>query len=459
MKLQELQQKINQGDYSDFSGLGKGKEYIHPSQVATLLTGQPEATALNVFLAMPAAVQVELFPYLDIQLQKKILRQISKIKAAYILNQLSSDDRMMFYSSLKGIELSALLGLLDDKKKDEVQDMLGYPVESVARHINTDVTTVRQDMTITQAILHLRRHQKDSEAANVVYVVDQAGRLVDDVPVRRLVLNEPEKAIAQILDGFCPSLHIADKKEDAVTKFKEYDRSVLPVINSESILLGVITVDDVLDIAEERDTREIQRFGGVESLEFPYVRTSFFSLTRKRAKWLVLLFLGEMLTATAMGHFEAEISQAVVLALFIPLIISSGGNSGSQAATLIIRAIALQEIRLKDWWYVLRRELLSGLALGLALGTIGFLRITVWHQLHWYDYGPHWLLLAFTIFVSLTCIVMWGTLSGSMVPLLLKRFGLDPAASSAPFVATLVDVTGLVIYFTIAAVILKGTLL
>jgi len=261
------------------------------------------------------------------------------------------------------------------------------------------------------------------------------------------------------MDNSFISLNVNDSSDFAVQMFKQYDRVALPVINNEGIIVGVVTVDDVLDVAERRDTAEIQRFGGVEELDYPYVKTPLFSLVMKRAGWLIILFLGEMLTATAMGYFDQEISKAVVLALFIPLIISSGGNSGSQAATLIIRAMALKELSLRDWWYVMKREMLSGLSLGIVLGSIGLLRITIWQALHWYDYGPHWWLVAITIFFSLIGIVMWGTLSGSMIPIILKRFKLDPAASSAPFVATLVDVTGLVIYFSIAAIILRGTLL
>jgi magnesium transporter len=289
--------------------------------------------------------------------------------------------------------------------------------------------------------------------------VDSDGKLIDDIPVRRFVLNDQDKKVADILDGFCVTLKMADTKEDAVAKFKEYDRVVLPVTNAENVLLGVLTVDDVLDAAEQRDTKEIQNFGGVESLDYPYVQTGFFALIKKRATWLIVLFVGEMLTATAMGYFDAEISKAVVLALFVPLIISSGGNSGSQAATLVIRAMALKELAIRDWWFVMRREILSGLTLGFILGTIGFIRIAVWQNFHLYNYGEHWFLLAITIFFSLIGIVMWGTLSGSMIPIVLKKCKLDPATSSAPLVATLVDVTGLVIYFSIAAIILKGTLL
>ena len=357
------------------------------------------------------------------------------------------------------MERSTWLALLNEKNKDAVHDILGYPENSVARLINTDFATIVPEITIAEANEYLRKNHKDSEAANVIYVVDKEGKLVDDIPVRRFVLNDPEKKVADILDGFCVSLKMTDTKEDAVAKFKEYDRIVLPVTNADNLLLGVLTVDDVLDVAEQRDTKEIQNFGGVEGLDYPYVKTAFFSLIKKRATWLIVLFVGEMLTATAMGYFDAEISKAVVLALFVPLIISSGGNCGSQAATLIIRAMALKELTVKDWWFVMRREILSGLTLGFILGTIGFVRITIWQNLHFYDYGQHWFLLALTIFFSLIGIVMWGTLSGSMIPIVLKRCKLDPATSSAPLVATLVDVTGLVIYFSIAAIILKGTIL
>ena len=357
------------------------------------------------------------------------------------------------------MELSNFLEILNDSNRTSLHKALGYSDKSVARIINTEFATIESGMTITSAMEHLRKNHKDTETANVIYVVDKDGRLIDDIPVRRFVLNDPQKKVEDILDGYCTSLKITDSKEDAVQKFKEYDRVVLPVINDDNILLGVVTIDDVMDVQEQRDTAEIQKFGGIEELDYPYVKTPFFSLLKKRAGWLIVLFLGEMLTATAMGYFDGEIQKAVVLALFVPLIISSGGNSGSQAATLIIRAMALKELTLKDWWYVMRREILSGLSLGVLLGAIGFIRISVWQNFHWYNYGIHWLLIAITIFFSLIGIVMWGTLSGSMVPMILKKCGVDPATSSAPFVATLVDVTGLVIYFSIAAIFLKGTLL
>jgi magnesium transporter len=452
MNLKEISKKIVSGDFSSLLSFGLGNKNVHPSEIAKMLTSVPTDTALKAFQSLPAHSQTKAFPYLDVLLQKKIINVATKARAASILNDLSSDDRIAFYSSLKGMERSVHLELLNEKNRDAVHTILGYPENSVARLINTDFATIEKEITIEKAIEHLRKNHKDTEAANVIYVVDKEGKLIDDIPVRRFILNDPHKKVADILDGFCVTLKMTDSKEDAVAKFKEYDRIVLPVTNADNILLGVLTVDDVLDAAEQRDTKEIQNFGGVEGLDYPYVKTSFFSLIKKRATWLIVLFVGEMLTATAMGYFDAEISKAVVLALFVPLIISSGGNSGSQAATLIIRAMALKELTIKNWWFVMRREILSGLTLGFILGTIGFVRIAIWQNLHLF-------LLALTIFFSLIGIVMWGTLSGSMIPILLKRFKLDPATSSAPLVATLVDVTGLVIYFTIAALLLKGTLL
>ncbi|MDN3655236.1 magnesium transporter [Ferruginibacter paludis] len=459
LNLKEISKKIIKGDFSSLLHFGVNSKSVHPAEVAKMLSSVPDDNAVQAFRSLPTSTQTMVFPYLDNLLQKKIVHKLTTSRASFILNQLISDDRIAFYSSLKGVERSAFLALLNDKNRDAVHDILGYPENSVARLINTDFATIVPEITIDEARNYLRKNHQDTEAANVIYVVDKEGKLVDDIPVRRFVLNDPEKKVSEILDGFCVSLKMTDTKEDAVAKFKEYDRVVLPVTNADNVLLGVLTVDDVLDVAEQRDTKEIQNFGGVEGLDYPYVKTAFFSLIRKRATWLIILFVGEMLTATAMGYFDQEISKAVVLALFVPLIISSGGNCGSQAATLIIRAMALKELTAKDWWFVMRREILSGLTLGFILGTIGFIRITVWQNLHLYNYGAHWFLLALTIFFSLIGIVMWGTLSGSMIPILLKRFRLDPATSSAPLVATLVDVTGLVIYFTIAAVILKGTIL
>ena len=454
-----IKEKIIAGDFSGLINSETKRALLHPSEVAKLFSSIPESKAIEGINKFSSSQQLSLFPYLDLRLQKHFIHNSNHESSSYILNNLTSNDRTIFYTNLKGVELSFFLEFLNAENKAYLFELLKYPANSVARIINTDFVTIDRGMNVEEARNHLLKYHKDTETANVIYIVDKEGKLIDDVPVRRLILNGPSTKIEDILDGYCTSLKINDSKGSAIQKFKEYDRVVLPVTNDENILLGVVTIDDVMDVAEQRETAEIQKFGGIEELDYPYVKTSFFSLLKKRAGWLIILFLGEMLTATAMGYFDKEISKAVVLALFVPLIISSGGNSGSQAATLIIRAMALKELTFKDWWYVIRRELLSGLSLGIILGTIGFIRISIWQHFHWYDYGPYWLLVASTIFLSLIGIVMWGTLTGSMIPMILKRLKIDPATSSAPFVATLVDVTGLVIYFSIAALLLKGTLL
>jgi cation transporter-like permease len=288
--------------------------------------------------------------------------------------------------------------------------------------------------------------------------VDNKGRFVDFVRLRNIVVVPLQTHISDLLGHQQLFLRATDDEETAVAAFKKYDVTMLPVVDSNDVLVGVVTVDDVLDVAERAATEDIQKLGGMEALDAPYLKIDILGMVRKRAPWLVILFLSEMLTSTAMTFFQDEISKAVVLVLFLPLIMSSGGNSGSQATSLIIRAIALGEVTLGHWWRVMRREIVSGFLLGLILGVIGFVRITAWH-FAFHSYGPHWWLVGFTILFSLMGVVLWGTLSGSMLPFLLKRLGLDPAASSAPFVATLVDVTGIVIYFHVALWTLSGTLL
>jgi magnesium transporter len=303
----------------------------------------------------------------------------------------------------------------------------------------------------------VRSHGKDSETLNVLYVVDDDHRLIDDIRIRNVLLSPLHLHVRDVMDGQFIALNATDAKKGAVEVFRKYDRTALPVIDGRGTLVGIVTIDDVLDVAEEEATRELQKFGGLEALDEPYAATPLLSMVRKRASWLVILFLGEMLTATAMGYYEHQIAVAPVLALFVPLIISSGGNSGSQAATLIIRALALGEVKLPDFWHVFGREIASGLMLGSILATIGFLRIVLWAQFTTL-YGPHWLLIALTVAFSLVGVVMWGTISGALLPFILKRIGLDPATSSAPFVATLVDVTGLIIYFNVAYLLLHGYL-
>lgn len=435
------------------------EEQIYPSDIASILNSIPLDNAISTFSTFALPKKLRIFPFLERFNQKDFFHSLPAGQKSILLNSLVSTDRISFLSSLKDLEFTTVAKFLNEKNFKESERLLTYPKDSVLRLINTDFITLNSSMSIEEAIRYLQEHQPDNENANVVYVVDERGKLVDDMPIRKLILYPDSRQLHEIMDYNCIALGVNDTTGDAADTFKKYDRVSLPVVGPDGAIIGIVTVDDVMDATEEEDTRDMQMFGGMESLEFPYVKTPLLQLVQKRAGWLVILFLSEMLTATAMGYFEGEIAKAVVLALFVPLVISSGGNSGSQAATLIIRAMAVRELTVRDWWYVMRREIQSGILLGLTLGLLGFARISIWQYLGWYNYGEHWLLMALTVLFSLIGIVLWGTFSGSMIPIILKRVKLDPATSSAPFVATLVDVTGLVIYFSIAAVILRGTLL
>jgi magnesium transporter len=318
---------------------------------------------------------------------------------------------------------------------------------------------VREDWTVKEVLDYVREHGQDSETLNFIYVVDERGKLIDDLRIRNFLLRPLDTRVDEIMDRSYVHLTVNQTQEEALQIFRKYDRAALAVVDSNGALVGIVTQDDMLDVAEELATEDIQKIGGMEALDEPYTTIPLLRMVKKRATWLIILFLGEMLTATAMQGYNGEIEKAAILAMFLPLIISSGGNSGSQATTLVIRAMALGELRLRDWFRVVRKELLSGLSLGLILGAIGFVRIALWQYLRIFDYGRYHWLVGFTVGAALVGVVLWGTLSGAMLPFLLRRFGLDPATSSAPFVATLVDVTGLVIYFNVALFILRGTLL
>src|SRR5204862_3426342 len=306
---------------------------------------------------------------------------------------------------------------------------------------------------------YVRAHGQDSETLNFIYVVDERGKLIDDLRIRNFLLRPLDTRVDEIMDRSYVHLTVNQTQQEALQIFRKYDRAALPVVDSNGVLVGIVTSDDMLDVAEEEATEDIQKLGGMEALDEPYTTIPLLRMVKKRATWLILLFLGEMLTATAMQGYNSEIERAAILAMFLPLIISSGGNSGSQATTLVIRAMALGELRLRDWFSVVRKELVSGFSLGLILGTIGFFRISLWQYLHIFDYGKYHWLVAITVGIALIGVVLWGTISGAMLPFLLRRCRLDPATSSAPFVATLVDVTGLIIYFNVALFILRGTLL
>ena len=429
-----------------------------PADLAELIADLGVEEQVVVFRLLPQVVAADVFEYLDREAQKSLLQAMGKEDVVKIVNEMSPDDRTALLEELPPTAVTGLLQLLSPDELKIAKNLLGYPERSVGRLMTVDYIAVRDDWTVNQVLDHIRQNGADRETLNVVYVVDDQGKLIDDIRIREFLLRPLEKKVSEIRDQNFVALKVTDSEKDAVEVFKKYDRTVLPVVDSEGRLVGIVTVDDVLDVLEQETTEDIQKLGGSEALEEPYLSVSLPQLIRKRAPWLIILFLSEMLTTTAMSFFEDEIAKAVVLALFLPLIISSGGNSGSQATTLIIRAMALGEVTLGYWWQVMRREAICGFFLGIILGTIGFLRITFWHYA-FHAYGPHWALIATTIFFSLIGVVLWGTLSGSMLPFVLRSFKLDPASSSAPFVATLVDVTGLIIYFTVAFWVLSGSLL
>jgi magnesium transporter len=437
--------------------LGDYLDALNISDVEHLIDELPQH-AVKFIDSLSVKRAVNVFRILDFPTQEKIIKKLPGTKLAQLINLLPPDDRTALFSELKGDAVKALIILLPAKDRVEALSLLGYKEDSVGRLMTPDYIAVKKDWTVKRVLEHIRKYGKDSETIDVIYVIDEKGVLLDDIRIREILLANPEVPIFELTDNRSIALKANDPQEEAINTFRMNNRVALPVTDDNDVLLGIVTVDDILWIANEEYTEDMHKVGGTQALDEPYMDMPIFGLFKRRIGWLVVLFLGEMLTATAMAHFEADIAKAVVLAMFVPLIISSGGNSGSQASTLIIQAMALGEITIGDWWRVMRRELISGLMLGIVLGTIGFLRIFAW-TLFSDLYGPHWALLGVTVGVALVGVVLWGSLAGSMLPLLLKKLGADPATSSAPFVATLVDVTGLIIYFSVAVMFLEGVLL
>ncbi len=450
----------------NFTALRELFSEMPPADVAEIILDLPEDERVIIFRILPHDLAADVFEYLDIDpdAQQQLLRAMAHEQVVSILNEMSPDDRTALLEEMPSAAARQLIRLLTPEERHVAQALLGYPEGSVGRLMTPDLISVGADWTVRDVLDYVREHGQDSETINVIYVVDHRGKLIDDIRIREFLLRPLDTRVSDLMDENFTALNVTDSQEEALNVFRKYDRSALPVVDSNGVLVGLVTTDDMLDVAEEEATEDIQKFGGMEALDEPYMRIPLWRMVRKRAGWLVILFLGEMLTATAMSSYQDEIAKAVVLALFLPLIISSGGNSGSQASTLIIRAMALGEVTLRDWWRVASRELQAGLSLGLILGTIGAVRVAIWSVVgekyfHREIYGPHWPLIAITVGVALVGVVLWGSLSGSMLPFVLRRVGADPATSSAPFVATLVDVTGLMIYFTIALFILRGAML
>ncbi|KWV54381.1 magnesium transporter [Bradyrhizobium macuxiense] len=430
-------------------------------EIVEALNAQEPADAARMLRSLPAEKAVEVLDLPGLDNTCEIIAELPTDTAVALLSGVSDDRAADIFKELIEPLRTTLLNRLNPDTRATISALLAYPERSAGSIMTTEFVSVPSTWTIAEVLHHIRMVERTRETVYSIFVVDPIKKtLIQAVSLRRLISADPHAGVLSAAPARRPLMISpeADRME-AARLISRYDLLAVAVVDGPGHILGIVTVDDVIDTIVEESTEDAQKFGGMEALDEPYLRISFLEMIKKRGGWLCALFLSEMLTASAMQTFQNELEKAIVLTLFIPLIMSSGGNSGSQATSLLIRALALHELRLRDWWRVALRELPTGIALGAILGVIGIARITVWQTLGFFDYGPHWELVAVTVGMALIGIVTFGSLAGSMLPFVLKRIGFDPASASAPFVATLVDVTGLVIYFGVAAVILRGTLL
>lgn len=443
---------------NNISELTEYLDSLNISEVESLIDEIPEYEA-QIIDAMSLNRAISVFIILDSPTQHRVLANLPKNKVKQIFIGLQPDDRTSFLADIEDTEiLHQLVALLSPEDRKEAFTLLSYPEDSIGRLMTPDFLAISRHFTVGEALEYIRMHGKDSETIDVIYIIDDKGVLLDDLRIKQILVSELDTKIESLMDERLIYLNAFSPVEEGIQVFKMNNRVALPVIDSQGILLGIVTIDDMLWVADEEYSEDMQKMGGTAVLDEPYLELPIPQLVKKRAGWLVVLFLGELLTASVMQHYEHQLAQYIVLALFLPLMISSGGNSGSQASTLIIQAMATGEVKLRHWWKVFRREIISGLSLGIILGIVGFIRIFVWHLLFPNGYGEHWISVGFTVSLALVGIVLWGSLVGSMLPFILKRLKQDPATSSAPFVATIVDVTGLIIYLSIAGLIFGSML-
>lgn len=434
-------------------------EEVPAVDVAELLEELEPEVAIVIFRLIKKVKAADVFSYLSTAKGIELLEVFSREQLSDVMNNLEPDERVALMEELPGDLTQKLFNSMDPQNIAQVRMLLGYPAESVGRLMTTNYVKIRKDWTVEKSFDHIRKYGRTAETVNVIYVVDEDEKLIDDLRITQIIVSDADAKISDIMDSSFEALSAFDDQEDAVRMLSKYDRIALPVVDSGGILVGIVTVDDILDVAEEETTEDMHLMAGMVALNKTYSETTMGDMVGKRIGWLVILFLGQMLTVTAMASFEGALATAAVLALFIPMIISSGGNSGSQAATLIIRAISTDDISLSDWFKVFKKEFMSGLLLGAIIGVLGTIVITFWMVLRGEPFTLAVGLQALTVGLSLLCVVMFGNMSGSMLPFLMSKLGLDPAVTSAPFVATLVDVTGIIIYFSIAVALLRGVVL
>jgi magnesium transporter len=451
----ELHQLIEQRNFTE---LRNALCEFAPADIAEILGDLDPEDCAVMLRVLPNHLAADVLEHIEVEDLENLLRALGNEDVARILNEMEPDDRTAILEELPAKATQRLLNMLSPDERRVAVTLLGYPEGSIARRMTPEYVMVKEDWTVDHVLQHLRQIGKKLESFNQLFVVEPGGRLVGVIRLRSILVSTGTTPVSELIEPQTLSLHAYDPQEEAVAMFRKYDRTTLPVLDSVERLVGVVTVDDVLDISEEEATEDMQKMGGMQALDASYMQTGLIAMIRKRVGWLILLFLGQMLTASAMGHYEDELATALVLALFIPLIISSGGNSGSQASTLIIRALAMRDVTLSDWARVFRRELVSGLVLGLILAGIGFARI-VFSPNREAIFTDHYTMLGLAVSLSIVSVVCFGSVVGSMLPFLLSKLKLDPAVCSAPFVATLVDVTGIIIYFSVAQAVLKGTLL
>ncbi len=443
----------------DWIAIKESLDDVPPVDVAELLEDLEPEVAVVVFRLLKKSKAADVFTYLSSGKGVELLEVFSRQQLSDVMNNLEPDERVALMEELPGHLTQRVLSSMDSENIAQVRRLLGYPPESVGRLMTTNYVKVRKDWSIDESFNHIRKFGRIAETVNVIYVVNEQEKLIDDLRLNQLIVAAPDLLIEDIMDNSFEALSAFDDQEEAVRMLSKYDRVALPVVDSDGVLVGIVTVDDVLDVAEEETTEDMQLMAGMSALDKYYSQTDIAEMVRKRVGWLILLFLGQMFTVTAMAGFEDTLAAAAVLALFIPMIISSGGNSGAQAATLIIRAISTDDLKLTDWFSVLKRELLSGLLLGSILGIMGTVVISTWMVLRGEVFSYAIFMQALTVGSSLIGVVMFGNFSGSMLPFIMSKLGFDPAVTSAPFVATLVDVTGIIIYFSIAVFLLTGVVL